>query len=63
MVNCLYCYKPLVSIGRCRKNGKAHNDWSARRFHKKCWMLGLKKCEKCELYCTDFAMQFHKCEK
>ncbi len=35
-MNCLHCNKPLVSIGYKRINGKQHNDWDNRKFHKKC---------------------------
>ena len=34
---CVGCGKPLVAIGNSRKNGKAHNDWPTRKYHKKCW--------------------------
>ena len=34
---CEYCNKPLVSFGYNRQNGKAHNDWKTRQYHKKCW--------------------------
>ena len=34
---CYKCYKPLTSVGNARRNGKAHDDWEGRRFHKKCW--------------------------
>jgi hypothetical protein len=35
---CAECGRPLVPIGRARANGKAHEDWGARRLHKKCWL-------------------------
>ena len=35
---CHYCKKTLVPIGNCRTNGKFHNDWSKRKYHKKCWI-------------------------
>ena len=51
-MNCSHCNKKLVPIGKSRKNGKSHNDWPSRKYHKKCWktivlfeMLGNKlKC-------------------
>jgi len=36
---CKLCGKSLVPIGRARKNGKSHNDWDTRQYHKKCWFL------------------------
>ena len=35
---CVYCGKPLVSIGSSRTNGKNHDDWKRRILHKKCWV-------------------------
>ena len=35
---CNECGKAFVSIGYSRFNGKAHNDWTNRTLHKKCWM-------------------------
>lgn len=37
MVNCSKCDKALKTIGNSRKNGKSHDDWKERQFHKKCW--------------------------
>lgn len=34
---CKLCNKTLVPIGSRRKGGAAHADWSARKYHKKCW--------------------------
>lgn len=35
--SCAHCEKPLVRIGRSRKNGKGnYDDWATRMFHKKC---------------------------
>jgi len=35
---CLHCNKPLVLIGRERKNGSdSFKDWSNRKTHKKCY--------------------------
>lgn len=37
---CLMCDKPLVSVGRLRKNGiRSHGDWNNREYHKKCYKL------------------------
>lgn len=33
---CVYCDKNLRPIGNARKNGKLHNDWESRKYHKKC---------------------------
>jgi len=38
MVCCKLCKRKLVPIGRSRKNGKFHNDWNTREYHKKCWL-------------------------
>jgi len=36
--NCEYCGKKLVPIANKRSNGThRHNDWSTRKYHKKCW--------------------------
>lgn len=37
---CKLCNKALVAIGRSRKNGKNHKDWTTRKYHKKCWIEG-----------------------
>ena len=34
---CKLCQKPLTKIGRMRQNGKGHNDWPTREYHKQCW--------------------------
>ena len=34
---CQLCGKRLLPIGNNRINGKDHNDWNGRIFHKKCW--------------------------
>ena len=36
---CELCKKTLVSIGSSRSNGKCHNDWTTRKYHKKCFQL------------------------
>ncbi len=36
-VKCLYCHKSLVPVGNSRANGKGHDDWKLRQYHKKCW--------------------------
>lgn len=36
-MDCEYCHKRLVKIGKARKNGKNHLDWVSRQYHKKCW--------------------------
>ena len=38
MKHCLHCGKALRPIGTSRKNGKAHDDWATRKYHKKCWV-------------------------
>ena len=38
MTACKKCGKPLVSIGKARKNGVNHKDWESRELHKACWM-------------------------
>lgn len=38
MKHCLHCGKALCPIGTSRKNGKAHDDWATRKYHKKCWV-------------------------
>jgi hypothetical protein len=35
--HCYRCYRKLVPIGTARKNGKGHDDWDNRKYHKKCW--------------------------
>ena len=35
--NCKFCGTPLRAVGNARKNGKCHNDWISREYHKKCW--------------------------
>jgi len=35
--NCKYCNKPLRAFGKERKNGKSHDDWETREYHKKCF--------------------------
>lgn len=36
---CKYCLsdRALPPIGNSRSNGKYHNDWNGRMYHKKCW--------------------------
>jgi len=34
---CLACGNRLVPVGRSRTNGKDHDDWNDREYHKKCW--------------------------
>lgn len=34
---CLDCGKALTKIGNKRKNGKDHDDWNNREYHKQCW--------------------------
>ena len=36
---CWYCIKKLVPIGLNRNNGRNHNDWDNRHYHKKCWKI------------------------
>lgn len=36
---CVYCGKVLVKIGRKRVNGKNHDDWDDRKYHKKCFKI------------------------
>lgn len=37
---CLLCKKTLKPIGCNRKNNtNCHNDWSTRRYHKKCYKI------------------------
>ena len=39
---CCCCGRKLVPIGDARTNGTwRHNDWSSRRYHKKCWLAAL----------------------
>jgi len=35
---CLHCRRGLQPIGNSRSNGKCHDDWEARKYHKKCWV-------------------------
>ena len=37
MEYCVACKCKLVPIGKSRKNGKSHTDWSGRQYHKACW--------------------------
>lgn len=37
MNKCLACRKSLQPIGSARKNGKAHDDWDDRKYHKMCY--------------------------
>lgn len=39
---CEHCGKKLVAIGNRRKNGKSHDDWDSRKYHKKCWLVMLE---------------------
>jgi hypothetical protein len=44
MPNCIHCDKPLRKIGKDRINGKLFvgndgEDWSSRRYHKRCYKL------------------------
>ena len=34
---CESCGYRLMSVGKSRRNGKLHNDWATRKYHKKCW--------------------------
>lgn len=34
---CQNCFGAIVPFGNARANGKDHDDWPNRRFHKKCW--------------------------
>ena len=34
---CEHCGGYMQPIGNARKNGKSHNDWGSRKYHKKCW--------------------------
>ncbi len=34
---CLHCGRKLVPVGSSRTNGANHNDWTDRKYHKKCW--------------------------
>ena len=45
-VKCLKCGGPLVAIGSERANGKRHDDWATRQYHKQCF----KSLEKCIVY-------------
>ncbi|HEY6534346.1 MAG TPA: hypothetical protein VIY08_00830 [Candidatus Nitrosocosmicus sp.] len=37
-IKCAECGKTIVAIGSSRKNGAKHQDWIARKYHKKCWI-------------------------
>ena len=37
MNKCLSCQKSLVPVGNERANGKRHDDWKTRQYHKKCF--------------------------
>ena len=34
---CHTCGRSLVAIGRDRENGKGHDDWESRNYHKSCF--------------------------
>lgn len=34
---CHHCCTKLVPVGHARSNGRSHNDWPTRKYHKKCW--------------------------
>lgn len=34
---CKLCKGTLRAVGNGRKNGKNHDDWKSREYHKKCW--------------------------
>ncbi len=34
---CQECGGTLRAVGNSRKNGKNHDDWKSREYHKKCW--------------------------
>ena len=40
---CLGCKTIMPSIGYMRKNGKEHDDWETREFHKCCFEVLLKE--------------------
>lgn len=40
---CYLCGRRLVAIGNSRANGKMHNDWNSREFHKKCYLEVIKR--------------------
>jgi hypothetical protein len=42
---CNHCLKSIVAIGHGRKNGKNHNEWNSRKYHKKCYIEVLKNIE------------------
>jgi len=42
---CKHCLKSIVAIGDGRKNGKNHNEWKSRKYHKKCYIEILKNIE------------------
>tara|TARA_R100000388_G_scaffold69134_1_gene49971 strand:+ start:64 stop:252 length:189 start_codon:yes stop_codon:yes gene_type:complete len=41
--NCKYCDKPLRAFGKERKNGKSHDDWETREYHKKCFKYNINR--------------------
>ena len=45
-VKCLMCGQSLVAIGTDRANGKRHDDWATRQYHKQCF----KSLVKCNIY-------------
>ena len=45
-MKCLMCGKTLVAIGFERANGKSHDDWPTRQYHKQCF----KDLERCIIY-------------
>ncbi len=36
-MKCICCGKTLVAVGKQRVNGKNHDDWTSRMYHKECW--------------------------
>lgn len=36
---CLHCGRTLVPVGKSRVAGANHDDWTTRKYHKKCWKL------------------------
>lgn len=43
---CLLCGKTIVAVGKSRKNGKNHDDWDTRQYHKKCYQQCCKNKKK-----------------
>jgi hypothetical protein len=39
---CKMCGKTLALVGDARKNGKMHQDWNTRDYHKSCYKEHLK---------------------